>query len=102
MIELIRDVDAQSVLFAGFQAGDGRVYKSQIQVIEGEIGNGRVEMIGVSDKPQNVKFEKQKDGSIVLSNSAYIGRFRTHIANGLAKPGDERILQGVPRWTSTR
>ena len=49
-------------------------------------------MIGVSDKPQNVEFEKRKDGAIVLSNSAYIGRFRAHVAYGLAKPGDEKIF----------
>jgi len=97
----VGDVDDRSKLFAGFQAEDGGLSKSHTQVAEGERANGWVELLGVSDKPQNVDFERRKDGSIVLCNRASIGRFRMNVAYGLAKSGDEeafkKYLGGLPQ-----
>src|SRR5262249_33984774 len=51
-----------------------------MQMVEGDVGNDRVEAIGVSDKPGNVQFEKHEDGSVTLRSNGYIGQFQTHVA----------------------
>jgi len=83
------NVDDRSLLIAGVQRNDGRVHKSQFQIIEGDVGNDHVEAIAIADKPLNVDFKKHKDGAITIRNNAYIGTFRAQVAYSRFKAEEE-------------